>query len=81
MGGVPGRVGHLGHVPHHLGVREEHVAGVGAPGVHLHAVRLPDFLEGFLHLQSLYLRYEHSRSMYMYRNALQILTMAKNSRL
>ena len=53
VAGVAGGVGHVGHVGHvhHLGVGEEHVAGVGAPRVHLHTVCLPDFLERLLHLQ------------------------------
>ena len=63
MGRVPGRVGHLGHVghrrahAHHLRVGEEHVAGVGAPGVHLHTVRLPNLLERFFQLNRINKRY------------------------
>ena len=53
-------MGHLGHVghrrahAHHLRVGEEHVAGVGAPGVHLGLLPgLPRLVLGFhrfLHL-------------------------------
>ena len=35
-----------------LGVGVEEGAGVGAPRVHLHTVRLPNLLEGFFHLHN-----------------------------